>query len=45
MGNIKTDLRKLGSEDERWMKLAHDHFQYRVLVFAKLNFSILPPET
>jgi hypothetical protein len=25
--NIMTDVRKAGSEEERWMELAQDHFQ------------------
>jgi hypothetical protein len=33
-GNIKMDLRKIGCEDVRWMKLAQDCVQWRDLVCA-----------
>jgi hypothetical protein len=33
-GNIKMDLREVGFEDPRWVKLAHDRVQWRPSVLA-----------
>jgi hypothetical protein len=31
------DLREIGCEDDKWMELAQDRVQWRVLVLAVLN--------
>jgi hypothetical protein len=39
------DLRETGCEDGRWMELAQDRVQGRVLVLAVLNLRVLLPES
>jgi hypothetical protein len=39
------DLKEIGCEDVRWMELAQDLVQWRVLVLAVLNLRVLLPES
>jgi hypothetical protein len=41
----KMDLREIGHEDGRWMKLALDCVQWEALVWALLSFWVLVPES
>jgi hypothetical protein len=41
----KMDLREMGCEDGRWMKLAQDRVQWRALALAVLNLRVLLPKS
>jgi hypothetical protein len=38
------ELRDISCEDVRWMELAQDRVQWRVLVLAVLNLRVMLPE-
>jgi hypothetical protein len=43
--HIKIDFKEIYSEVFRWIELAQDHVQWRVLVLAVLNLRVLLPES
>jgi len=42
--SIKLDIKEMGSEDSRWMKLAQDHIHWWSLVLMVLSFWAMLPE-